>query len=67
MEAIPANLSFLSGQAQGSLTDLFEAREWPEGDTSWPEAGLAEAMFYLRRSKFVDLPPEVKRLIPKQP
>ena len=52
-------------QAEGLLAQCFDKLPWKEHKESWPEANLRETMFYLRRSKRVDLPMEYKALIPK--
>ena len=39
----------------------------PQAWLRWPEAGLEDAMFYLRRSAALNLPPAFKALIPRTP
>ena len=52
----------LALQAQGNLVDLFCDLPWVKD--AWPEAHLQECMFYLRRSKLIQLPGAFKDLIP---
>lgn len=44
------------------IADLFGRLAWQED--SWPEANLEASMFYLRRSKLIRLPQELRSLIP---
>lgn len=43
-----------------SVMEFLRGMDW----TAWPEATLEQPMVYLRISKFVSLPEEVKLLIP---
>lgn len=51
-------------QVSGNMLEAFAGLPWTREDP-WPEAVLRETMFYLRRSKLVEIPDEVKRLIPR--
>ena len=46
-----------------SILEAFSKIQWSGGE-SWPEATLSPIVFYLRRSKLIDLPREFKALIP---
>lgn len=53
----------LAAQASGDLVELFHDLPWSTED-AWQDAHLTECMFYLRRSKLVDVPLPFKELIP---
>ena len=48
--------------APGPLHELFAQAPW--GQDCWSESNLRSCMFYLRRSKYVELPAQFAELIP---